>query len=110
MPIDKIKKRDGRVADFDRSRIVRAIGKACEEVNFSVSPEVIGRITDAVVVTLESRFGPPALKCGDKALDLLLREPTPRPSGPACAYRFCRVELGSFAGCGLSFFPGVERC
>lgn len=56
MPIEKIKKRDGRVVDFDRARIARVIEKACESVNFAVPQEMILRVTDAVVRSVEERF------------------------------------------------------
>lgn len=56
MPIEKIKKRDGRIQEFDRNRIEDAILKACAATGVSIGAETIGAITNGIVLTLEERF------------------------------------------------------
>lgn len=56
MPIEKIRKRDGRVMDFDRLRIEKAIDRACEATHTFVASSSISSLTDGVVMELESRF------------------------------------------------------
>lgn len=57
MAIEKIKKRDGRIVDFDRRRIERAMEKACGDVGVSVSAEILTSMSDGIVRELEERFG-----------------------------------------------------
>jgi ribonucleoside-diphosphate reductase alpha chain len=56
MAMDKIKKRDGRVVEFDRERIASAIEKACVATGVSVGSSVTGAITDSVVEALQGKF------------------------------------------------------
>ena len=56
MPIDKIKKRDGRITDFDRARIERAIDKACKATRTIIAESSVFSLTEGVIVELESRF------------------------------------------------------
>lgn len=54
--IEQIKKRDGRVVEFDRGRIERAIMKACAATGVAVGIERIGLITDDVIAALVETF------------------------------------------------------
>lgn len=56
MAIDKIKKRNGIVVDFDRAKIENAIAKACIATGVSVSAEQIATITDNVLAVTEQKF------------------------------------------------------
>jgi ribonucleoside-diphosphate reductase alpha chain len=56
MAVEKIKKRDRRVVEFDPVRIEQAIEKACTATGAAVGSEKIGEITDDVVVMLEEQF------------------------------------------------------
>jgi len=56
MPVEKIKKRDGRVVEFDRNLIARAIEKACGATGVGIGGDVVGSIADDVVDTLEASF------------------------------------------------------
>ncbi|MCD2255470.1 anaerobic ribonucleoside-triphosphate reductase [Agrilactobacillus fermenti] len=52
-------KRDGRITDFDRDKIVQAITKSARAVNDELSPidfTVIDEITDAIVGEIQTRF------------------------------------------------------
>lgn len=71
MHVQKIKKRNGQVVDFDRSRIIAAITKAAQKVietgeaTFEVSAEVFAEgIANMVEAELESRF--PLTEIGDE--------------------------------------------
>jgi ribonucleoside-diphosphate reductase alpha chain len=55
MPIDKIRKRDGRIVDFDASRIKDAIHKAFIAVELGNGAKAEG-VTEEVVRLLEERF------------------------------------------------------
>lgn len=54
--IDKIKKRDGRVVDFDRDRIERAMEKAFAATGVAATPESLESITDRVIEVLDGQF------------------------------------------------------
>jgi len=56
MEITKVKKRNGSVVDFDRTRIERAIEKACVATSAAVSNEFYSLVTDDVTVLIEERF------------------------------------------------------
>jgi ribonucleoside-diphosphate reductase alpha chain len=56
MSIDKIKKRNGSVVDFDRLRIERAMEKAFVATEVAVAQETLGHITDEIIHVLEERF------------------------------------------------------
>ena len=56
MPFEKIKKRDGKVVDFDRTRIESAIRNACIATKTSIEEETVGLITDNVVHVLGEVF------------------------------------------------------
>ncbi len=53
MKIKKIKKRDGRVVDFDEKRIFRAISKAVKEVEDLVDEVFVQSVCDEVLFELE---------------------------------------------------------
>ncbi len=57
MPIRKIKKRSGLVVDFDRSRIERAVTKACQATKTSVADDFSKTVADDVIAALKERFG-----------------------------------------------------
>lgn len=54
--IEKVKKRSGLVVDFDRTKIERAIAKACAATNTAVADYVVSHITDAVVTDTNKAF------------------------------------------------------
>ncbi|MDH3215870.1 MAG: ribonucleoside-diphosphate reductase subunit alpha [Candidatus Krumholzibacteria bacterium] len=56
MAIDKIKKRNGSVVDFDRVRIERAMEKAFIATRVAVVQETLESITDELIQILEARF------------------------------------------------------
>lgn len=56
MAIDKVKKRNGSVVEFDRDRIQRAIHKAFAATNTEESADIVDTITDEVVQNLEVTF------------------------------------------------------
>jgi len=56
MEITKIRKRNGSVVDFERSRIEKAIEKACAATHASVSSEFYSAVTDTVIDSLTDRF------------------------------------------------------
>jgi ribonucleoside-diphosphate reductase alpha chain len=56
MEITKIKKRNGTIVDFDRTRIERAIEKACVATGVAVSSEFYSSVTDDVATLVEERF------------------------------------------------------
>jgi ribonucleoside-diphosphate reductase alpha chain len=56
MPIEKVKKRNGTIVDFDRDRIQRAIHKAYMATRHEEPNEVIDSITDEVVQNLEEQY------------------------------------------------------
>jgi ribonucleoside-diphosphate reductase alpha chain len=56
MAIDKIKKRNGAVVDFDRVRIEKAIGKAFIATRVAVVAETLEQITDELIASLEGTF------------------------------------------------------
>jgi ribonucleoside-diphosphate reductase alpha chain len=56
MAIERIKKRNGTVVDFDRSRIATAMAKAFAATRVAVSREVLESMTDAVISELETAF------------------------------------------------------
>ncbi|PIS04726.1 MAG: ribonucleoside-diphosphate reductase subunit alpha [Candidatus Buchananbacteria bacterium CG10_big_fil_rev_8_21_14_0_10_42_9] len=56
MPITKIKKRNGTIVDFDRSRIESAIAKAFNAASVKVEDWVIPSITEDVISVLEIYF------------------------------------------------------
>lgn len=56
MPQEKVRKRTGEVADFDRNKIEQAISKANAATGSPMRPSVIGAVTDSVVAELEDRF------------------------------------------------------
>jgi ribonucleoside-diphosphate reductase alpha chain len=53
----KIRKRNGEIVDFDRSRIERAIEKACIAEGFPGAARRIPGVTDAVIAELANKFG-----------------------------------------------------
>lgn len=55
MPLTKIKKRDGEIAEFDRSRIEKAIELACDAIG-ETDKSFIPELTDAIVRDLEHVF------------------------------------------------------
>ncbi len=57
MPTVHIKKRSGAIVDFDRSRIERAIEKACIATETSVATDQLAAITNDVITVVESQFG-----------------------------------------------------
>jgi ribonucleoside-diphosphate reductase alpha chain len=56
MEITKVKKRNGKVVDFDRVRIENAIRSACFATGGPEDPVVHAELTDDVVATLDGRF------------------------------------------------------
>ncbi len=54
--VEQVKKRDGRIVEFDPAKIERVIERACAATGVSVSSVVVGAITDRVVEDIESRF------------------------------------------------------
>jgi len=54
--IEKIKKRSGLIVDFDRTKIERAIAKACLATHTSVAEYVVQHITDAVIEDVKKSF------------------------------------------------------
>lgn len=56
MSIDKIKKRNGSVVDFDRARIEKAMEKAFIATEVAAGAETIEYVTDELIETLEQRF------------------------------------------------------
>ena len=54
--MDKIKKRNGAVVDFDRVRIEKAMGKAFIATEVAVGEETLEHITDKLIESLETRF------------------------------------------------------
>jgi ribonucleoside-diphosphate reductase alpha chain len=55
--IEKVKKRNNEIVDFDRVRIERAMEKACVAEGFSGAVHRLPAITDAVIAELSGRFG-----------------------------------------------------
>src|SRR4051812_41215894 len=55
--IDKIKKRNGSIVDFNRSRIEKAIEAACVASGFGGAVGRIPAVTDDVIATLKVTFG-----------------------------------------------------
>ena len=53
MEITKVKKRDGSIVDYDRSRIEKAIENACVATGAAVEPNVFSAITDDVDQVLD---------------------------------------------------------
>jgi len=56
MAIDKIKKRDGSIVDFDRVRIEKAMGKAFDATGVAIAQELLESITDDLIDALDGRF------------------------------------------------------
>ncbi|MFQ5510389.1 MAG: ribonucleoside-diphosphate reductase subunit alpha [Candidatus Krumholzibacteriia bacterium] len=56
MAVDKIKKRNGAVVEFDRVRIERAMEKAFRATDVNVSGETLEAITDELIENLGGRF------------------------------------------------------
>lgn len=56
MPIEKVKKRNGSIADFDRDRIERAISKAFSATQTAYPEDLIDEITTEVLDDLETTF------------------------------------------------------
>lgn len=56
MPLAKIKKRNGEIVDFDRSRIEVAIKKAFDEIQAAYEPALLISIVDNVVGELSEKF------------------------------------------------------
>jgi len=56
MTVAQVRKRDGRIAPFDRERIANAIFKAAQAVEQKDGRRVAERITDGVIATLERDF------------------------------------------------------
>ncbi len=54
---EKVKKRNGEIADFDRTRIEKAMEKACIATGFGGAVTRISGITDAVIEDLREKFG-----------------------------------------------------
>src|SRR5438477_182160 len=55
-PIRHVLKRDGSLADFDRTRIEVAIQKACLATGKDVDQDFLSSITDQVIADLEVSF------------------------------------------------------
>ena len=58
IPIHRIRKRDGRVVPFDRTKIERAVAKAARAVGNGVGPDWAAGIAAQVTDLLVARFGP----------------------------------------------------
>ncbi len=56
MEISKIKKRNGSIVDFDRTRIEHAIEKACVATGVTVASEFYSSVTDDVTGLVEQKF------------------------------------------------------
>jgi ribonucleoside-diphosphate reductase alpha chain len=56
MEINKIKKRNGSIVDFDRTRIEHAIEKACTATGATVASEFYSSVTDDVTELIEQKF------------------------------------------------------
>ncbi|MBI2633711.1 MAG: ribonucleoside-diphosphate reductase subunit alpha [Parcubacteria group bacterium] len=54
--IEKIKKRDGRIVDFDRTKIEVAISKACRATGTEALESFLSSIADEVIADLEAKF------------------------------------------------------
>jgi len=69
--ITKIKKRDGRIVDFDQQRITGAIHKAIAAVK-EEDGKLAKKISDKVVKTLNERFSPPAVPSVEQIQDIVI--------------------------------------
>jgi ribonucleoside-triphosphate reductase len=56
MSFEQIKKRNGQMVDFDRSRIETAIGKASDSSGGEASKEDIISVVDQVIIQAEQAF------------------------------------------------------
>jgi transcriptional regulator NrdR family protein len=56
MEINKVKKRNGSIVDFDRTRIEHAIEKACVATGATVASEFYSSVTDDVTELIEQKF------------------------------------------------------
>ena len=56
MAIDKIKKRNGAIVDFDRERIETAMEKAFTATHVAIAREQLEHITDELIAVLEADF------------------------------------------------------
>ena len=56
MIIEKIKKRNGEIVSFDRTKIEQAMGKAFLATGVTVSPETLSDLTDRVITVLQEKF------------------------------------------------------
>lgn len=56
MPIDKVKKRNGSIVDFDRARIQNAIHKAYHATRGQTDDPILENIVDEVVIHIETLY------------------------------------------------------
>ncbi len=71
MIIKKIKKRSGAVVMFDRTRIERAIQKACTAAQTTVADSFYSQVTDDVIAVLEERFGRASIPTVENIQDIV---------------------------------------
>lgn len=100
MVIKKIIKRDGRIVDFDSSRIKDAVAKAFIAVELGDGDKA-GRITDEVVHLLEEKFTekPPSVEdAQDFVVAALSRQGYEKVAQEYQAYRQKKIELRRLRG------------
>ncbi|MEM3569085.1 MAG: ATP cone domain-containing protein, partial [Candidatus Jordarchaeales archaeon] len=95
MPVSKVRKRDGRIVDFDASKIAEAIRKAFVAVGRE-DGEVAWSLARQVVERLESRFVdsvPGVEDIQDLVEDVLIRNGFSDVAKAYILYRNQRTEL-----------------
>jgi ribonucleoside-diphosphate reductase alpha chain len=95
MAIVKIKKRDGRIVDFEASRIKDAVHKAFIAVELG-DGEKAGRLTDEIVRLLEQRFTekiPSVEDAQDAVIEVLKQNHCDRVADEYQAYRKKKKEI-----------------
>ena len=69
--VEQIKKRDGRIVPFDETRILGAITKAAEAINFKDSKEMI-RLTKVVVEKLQEKYDGHTVPSVEEVQDIII--------------------------------------
>ncbi len=94
-----VRKRDGRLVAFDRSRITRAIHKAMEAAEEGVLPRDAERLTDEVIRKLNRQFGekdyPSVEAIQDIVEETLILEEFPKTAKAYILYRHERAKVRS---------------
>lgn len=95
--IEKVEKRDGRIVDFDASRITNAVYRAMETTEEGDLTRDPLKITDYVVTKLTKRFPPPRIphieEIQDTAEEALIVNDFPKTAKSYILYRNKRAEL-----------------